>query len=183
MFCLSGLGYIVGTTVAGAFDDKWQWGLRVRYFSVYLFVFQKSLLASLLTKKKKLQSIMWYVLLPKKNYPSNLTLNLLTSKSKFKLSKLLSIYFLKEHYLRGFVSRFKWFSLRLSFCQFVYGQTTDTRLLFWTVCFFPVERKHLKVLTFSLNLPHIIWTPRQYEHFLRPSVSELLCFGHHFTVT
>ena len=129
------------------------------------------------------QSIMWYVLLPKKNYPSNLTLNLLTSKSKFKLSKLLSIYFLKEHYLRGFVSRFKWFSLRLSFCQFVYGQTTDTRLLFWTVCFFPVERKHLKVLTFSLNLPHIIWTPRQYEHFLRPSVSELLCFGHHFTVT
>lgn len=55
MFCLSGLGYIVGTTVAGAFDNKWQWGLRVRYFSV--FVFQKSLFASLLTKKKKLQLI------------------------------------------------------------------------------------------------------------------------------
>lgn len=36
MFCLSGLGYIVGTTVAGAFDDKWQWGLRVRYFSVFI---------------------------------------------------------------------------------------------------------------------------------------------------
>ena len=36
MFCLSGLGYIVGTTVAGAFHDKWQWGLRVRYFSVFV---------------------------------------------------------------------------------------------------------------------------------------------------
>ena len=26
----SGLGYIIGTEVASAFDNKWQWGLRVR---------------------------------------------------------------------------------------------------------------------------------------------------------
>ena len=74
-------------------------------------------------------------------------------------------------------------SPRMSFYQFLYGQTTDTRLLLQTVCFVPAERKHLKALTFSLNLPHITWTPRQYEHFLRPSVSALMCFGHHFTVT
>ena len=34
--CLSGLGYIVGTTVAEAFNNKWQWGLRVRDFSVFM---------------------------------------------------------------------------------------------------------------------------------------------------
>ena len=54
--CLSGLGYIVGTTVAEAFNNKWQWGLRVRDFSVFM-CFQRSLFAFLLTKKNKIPSI------------------------------------------------------------------------------------------------------------------------------
>ena len=47
----------------------------------------------------------------------------------------------------------------------------------------PRGKKALESPYISLNLPHIIWTPRQYEHFLQPSVSALMCFGHHFTVT
>lgn len=32
----SGLGYIVGTQVAAAFHDDWQWGLRVRDYTMYV---------------------------------------------------------------------------------------------------------------------------------------------------
>jgi len=34
----SGLGYIIGTQVAQAFNDQWQWGLRVRDYNNYICV-------------------------------------------------------------------------------------------------------------------------------------------------